>query len=83
MTIKEENCARDDEKNDSRVFLTIAPSLFRGEMKLGERNDAAFMTTLMHGDIGNKKIINIIYRLIKCSVPRDFAPELNMWGDIY
>ena len=24
-------------------------------MKLGERNDAAFMTTLMHGDIGNEE----------------------------
>ena len=42
-------------KNDSRVFLTTAPSLFGGEMKLGERSDAAFMTTLMHDDIGNEE----------------------------
>jgi uncharacterized Zn-finger protein len=56
MSIREEHCAReDDKKNDLRVFLTTAPSLFGGEMKLGERNDAAFMTTLMHGDIGNEE----------------------------
>lgn len=55
ISIKEEHCAReDDKKNYSRVFLTTAPSLFGEEMKLGERNDAAIMTTLMHGDIGNE-----------------------------
>ena len=32
MSIKEEHCAREDvKKNDSRVFLTTAPSLFGGE----------------------------------------------------
>ena len=37
-------------KNDVRVLLTTTSTLFAGEMKTGERNDAAIMTTLMRDD---------------------------------
>lgn len=38
-----------------RALLTTAPTSFEGEMKLGERNDAAIMTTLTHDDIGSAR----------------------------
>ena len=38
-----------------RVLLNTAPSLLEGEMKTGERNDAAIMTTLPYDDIGSEE----------------------------
>jgi hypothetical protein len=56
MTNKEEQCAREDDKNnDVRVLLITSPSSLEGEMKTGERNDAAIMTTLPNDDIGSEE----------------------------
>ena len=38
-----------------RVLLNTASSSHKGEMKTGERNDAAIMTTLPYDDIGSEE----------------------------
>ena len=38
-----------------RVLLNTVPSSPEGEMKTGERNDAAIMTTLPYDDIGSEE----------------------------
>ena len=63
-----------------RVLLNTVPSLLEGEMKTGERNDAAIMTTLPYDDIGSEENHKHHLPVDQVQCAKRFVLELNVGG---